>query len=185
MINNFSLISTLLSFSTNDFYFVQIIKRRKDNPLMKKDVSIKDRLFIYSLEDLFSLESKIIESCNYHNARAYITVNPRNLEKVALETLRIIAEHISKKEFKAVRNTYYSACGQFASAKNYWFIDLDEKDLDKKKEIEEEIGVNRVIEIPTKTGIHIVVKPFNPMNFYKKFIGIQMEKDGATNLYIP
>lgn len=185
MFDNFSLISPLLFFTPNSFYFVQIIKRRKDNPGMKNDVSIKDRLFLYNENELFELKEKIITSCNFYNARAYITLNPRSLEKVAFETLRQIAEHISKKEYKAVKNACYSACGQYASEKKYWFVDVDEKDLDKYDEIQNELGINFVGKLPSKSGFHLITKPFDPREFYKKFPGIQLEKDGATNLYIP
>jgi hypothetical protein len=39
MINNFQAIRDLLTFGDEDkFYFIQIYKRRKDNPDMKKDM---------------------------------------------------------------------------------------------------------------------------------------------------
>lgn len=182
MIDNFDVISNFLSFELNNFYFIQIIKRRKDNPSMDKAQSIKDRFYIYSKEDLFNLKNKIIELCTYHNARAYININPRNTEKIALECLKLIANYIALKDFNAVKNAYISACGQYAFQKNFWFVDLDEKDLDKKEKIIHYLVSNFVCEVPSKTGTHIVVKPFNPTEFYKVFPEIQLEKDGALNL---
>ena len=64
MINNFQAIRDLLTFGDEDkFYFIQIFKRRKDNPDMKKDMVIIDNYFVYELEHFNGLEEKIIKQC--------------------------------------------------------------------------------------------------------------------------
>lgn len=185
MIDNFSLIEPLLSFQKDEFYFIQIIKRRKDNPEMEKSVSIKDRFIISSIEDFQKLKDKIINRCYEYNARAYININPRDHKKTAFETLKLIAEACSNEQYHLAQKAYFSACGKYCSRKIFWFIDLDEKDSNKKEEVLQEVNPWYIAEIPSKTGCHIIVDPFDPREFYKKFSNVQLEKDGATNLYIP
>ena len=77
MINNFPNIRDLLTFGDEDkFYFIQIFKRRKDNPEMKKDMVIIDNYFVYELEHFNGLEEKIIKQCIDNNARAYMSIIP-------------------------------------------------------------------------------------------------------------
>lgn len=86
LVDNFQKIGDMLYFtSDDDFYFVQIIKRLKDNA--DGDRSIGDYYSrcwylksyrIHSLNELFSLKDEIISICNENNARAYITLNSRS-----------------------------------------------------------------------------------------------------------
>ena len=47
MRNNFELIEQLLDFTLpNTFYFIQILKRRKDNPEMKYSESMIDNFYL-------------------------------------------------------------------------------------------------------------------------------------------
>ena len=85
MRDNFHIIEHLLDFKEpNTFYFIQILKRRKDNPGLKTDVQTIDNLYIYTPEDLNKLREKIVERCTKNNARAYINLNRLDTEKIAL-----------------------------------------------------------------------------------------------------
>ena len=85
MRNNFELIDPLLDFSLpNTFYFVQILKRRKDNPDMKSNETTIDNFYLYGPNDLTKLMPKIMEKCDKNGARAYINLNILDLEKSAL-----------------------------------------------------------------------------------------------------
>ena len=171
MINNFDLIKSLLQFEdVNSFYFLQILKRKKDNPDMKKDVSVIDNFFIYSLEDIDKLKDRIINICNQNNARACIRMNVRDAEKIALQTLRITTDYIINKDYKGIKSAYLNACGQYSSDKNKkWIIDIDTKDDDLISEVVDYLySIPNVIiysKVPTKNGYHILVTPFNPNLF--------------------
>lgn len=66
-LDNSLIIREFLSFGENDFYFVQLIKRRKDNPDMTKDVKIIKSYYINSFDDYNNLIPKIIETCDREN----------------------------------------------------------------------------------------------------------------------
>lgn len=197
MTDNFNSIRQLLEFdSKEDFYFLQIIKRKKDNPDLPKSEKLIDNFFIYSIEELDKLEGKIKDLCNMHNARACLRINRRNSRIIHLQTSRILAELLISENYRAAANAYISAAGKYSSEpKKKWLIDIDPEDLNQIDEIRETIknlhyqtektGYKIIAEIPSKSGIHIITNPFNLMEFKKKFPNIDIHKDNMCILYCP
>ena len=204
MVNNFDKIKELLDFTDkNTFYFIQIIKRRKDVPEMKSGVSIVDNFYVYSLSDLDKLKEKIIDRCEKHSARAYINLNRLDTEKIALHTVKIIMDYIINKDYTSVKNAYATACGSHHSEdQKRWVIDVDEEALHIKDKIVSIIETLHkdfkkkgkqykvLAEIPTRTGIHIITNPFNPILFQKEIeiltdLKIDLQKNSPTVLFIP
>jgi hypothetical protein len=197
MIDNFPHIPELLDFSEkNTFYFIQILKRRKENPDMKTGVRVVDNFYIYAPEDLEKLKDKIVEQCTLHNARAYINVNRLDLERIALHTSKKIMELVIQGDYKAVKNAYPSVCGSHSSENDKrWVVDIDTKDLDVV------IGIVKLIEdlqasitksnykvlktLETKNGYHIITNPFNLKAFKDIEPNIDVHKSSPTILYIP
>ena len=89
IMNNFEKIKEILKFENeNDFYFLQVLKRRKDNPEMDRDVKVVKSFYIFSQEELDKCSTVIIHLCEFENARAYIRLNRRNLQSVGIELLK-------------------------------------------------------------------------------------------------
>jgi hypothetical protein len=195
MLNNFDHIRCLLAFDTpEDFYFLQIIKRRKDNPELGRDMKLIDNYFIYSLEDYDKLETKIIEQCTINNARAYLRLNRRNSKTCAIHTIRKISELLIDGNYKAAKSAYLSAAGDYHNEKpKRWIIDIDEEDLMNKEAIEKTIaelhkktpGYNHIATIKTKNGYHFITNPFDMKIFREKFPTIDLHKDNPTLLFCP
>ena len=199
-VDNFELIKSLISFeSDDDFYMIQILKRRKENPELSSNCKLKDTFFIYSMKDMDTLKEKIINLCKIHNARAYFRINKRSLKTVALQTLRLIAEQISMGEYRASKNAYISCAGKFPSGSKLWILDIDDPNeekhvLDFIKESETNNSMNTkitvVANLKTINGVHLIVKPFNPKDYVKEFTGhkipeknVSIHKDSPTLLY--
>lgn len=99
VVDNFELLKNYMEFNNpDDVYFVQIIKRWKDNK-DKPDAEqwrSKGKLqgtyhsggeflnywLIHSNTDLDNIRSQIIKICTYNNARAYISINSRSQNQV-------------------------------------------------------------------------------------------------------
>ena len=98
MTDNFELIKKLIkenyTLNKGDFFFLQILKRRKENPDLKKDVSLIDNFFIIDDKDLDNYKQQIINLCQEHNARAYIRLNKRNEDKVSLQAFKISTDEL-------------------------------------------------------------------------------------------
>jgi len=100
MVNNFELLKNLLSFDNEyDFYHIEIIKRRKDNPDLGKNAKLIKTFSITSFEDYENLFLTIKKLCDDQNARAYIRVNKRNFEKLSILMIKRIAQYIENKNF--------------------------------------------------------------------------------------
>lgn len=192
MIDNFELIGELIKDKTTagEFYFLQILKRRKDNPELDKDMILIDNFFIKSAEDLLNKRERIIELCELNNARAYFRLNKRSERKIALQTLKLIADNIASDNYN-IKNCYLSCCGQYHSDENKtWLIDIDNNDEEYDRSIQEfintkcsPIGMKIISNIPTKNGHHLITRPFNLMEFRKEFDGVDIHKDNPTILY--
>jgi hypothetical protein len=200
MVNNFDMIRDLLKFpDNNSFYFLQILKRRKDNPDLGRDMVHIADYYIYSLEQYDAMKDDIIDLCNTKNARAYFRLNLRDASKVAMQTLKRVVDHISSGNYKAVKSAYASCTGEFPSdSDKTWIVDIDYKDLEG--DIDQNINAiiahiqalifetgrdDTVHTIPTKNGMHVICRPFNLSKFHEVYPEIDVHKDNPTILYCP
>lgn len=196
-INNFNLIYPLLNFDgEDDFYFAQILQRKKDNPGNVHGSNNSSRLiqayYITSVEKLKSLEQEMIHFADYFNARVGINLNKRGFYKTAFHTMQTIANQMSNKDFKNVRGAYNTACGLCNSDDDKrWILDVDDNGRrlnDMILFIEKQcdpIGVKYITFIPSKQGGHVITKPFNLSKFKIEYPEIEVHKNNPTNMYIP
>ncbi len=173
-IDNFNKILPLLKFGKDTYYFVQIIKRRKDegNEGMKTPERKLWQKFIDKPETLENLKQEIQELCSIYNARAYIDLNPRSLEKWSIELARKLLDRISLQDYAFIQRLPNKVALSEETIKTReivdqrrWLLDVDEKtsiptalDWVKEKKIQE------IATIPTYHGAHIIIGSFN----YKK-----------------
>lgn len=185
--------------------------------------SIKDYL-IRSVEHLEDVKQQIIEFCKLENVRAYIRLNKRNYKNIALEMMKHIAEQCASGEtYSSPFHLVSSACGQTCQAgkDKTWIVDLDKEYLPYEEEIKEmildcqpydkriscytDMGLSvtdacqmvkakEFFVVPTKSGKHIVCKPFNKMTFQqlwdksvnlKNIKMLDVHKDNPVILYVP
>jgi hypothetical protein len=201
MTDNFQAIRDLLNFSDTDkFYLLQIFKRRKDNPEMKKDMTIIDSFFISSLIQYEEMEDRIKKICIDNNARAYFRLNRRSFKQVALKTLGRVAKMIEDENYEHVKRAYLSCAGEFHKEEDKtWIIDLDQngatdEDFDtyinsvifETQNLIQETGKDDTIwTCPTKNGLHLICRPFNTSKFKKIFPEVDLHKDNPVVLFCP
>lgn len=191
MVDNFNKIASLLTFSDDDdFYFLQLIARRKDNNKLPKAQKLYRTWYVGSVEYLLSRKSEMIEMADQFNARLYISLNKRNYKKVAMQTARIILDDMSNGDYKHSRRAFDTACGRYSSdADKSWILDVDEVNRsanDILLYIEREcrpIGDKFKAVIPTKNGYHLIVKPFDLSQFKRVYPEIEVHKNNPTLLY--
>jgi hypothetical protein len=203
MINNTEKIRDMLFFNDkDDFYFLQILKRRKDNPDMEKDMMVIDNFYIGSMESFDKKIPHVIDLCNIENARAYFRVNKRNYAKLGPHMLKRVVDIVFTENCKALRSTFDSVAGEYHSDPDKkWVVDVDYNDVfnesndgeknfsdliyDLSKLQSEAKRVPMLVQIPTKNGIHIITRPFNVQEFRKLYPKMDIHKDNPTLLYCP
>src|SRR6185369_4345843 len=105
--NNSELIGDLLDFPFPDcFYFVEVIQRRKENPEMKKHSLTLADYYISSYTSFLTKFEEIKKMCDAFNARAYIRLNYRRYEQIAMKVNLKVAELICEKNYKAIMAVY-------------------------------------------------------------------------------
>lgn len=192
MVNNFTRIVPLLNFtSEDDFYYLQILQRKKENEDISSNSHVVRNYYIKSIDYLLSHEKEIIDLCNVFNARAMLRLNKRSFEKTAYKCMVNLANTISNREFAFCNKSYDKATGQGHNEKRpYWIIDIDSGGVSLSmigfiNDSCEPEGAKTITAIPSKTGHHVITYPFNLQTFKEKYPNIEVHKDNPTNLYIP
>lgn len=188
-IDNLNALLPLLIWENKDnFYFIQVIKRRKDNPGLRRDMKRISEYFIYSEGDLLGTYSQIKSEADLNNARVYMHLRPRNASKVALKSLMMIGEYITSGNPQAAKKAYTSACGKTPVDKvKIFMIDAD-GGIESALAIKDYLFLNKIkvhTILPTKSGYHFITAPFRLDTFCKTFPGINVHKDSPTLLYAP
>ena len=197
MIDNFNIFSSWFENLTDqgDFFFVQVIQRKKECNIGSNNNVIKDYYF-FNEETFLSKKEEITTLCKAFNARAYFWINPRNCRQVQCEVIKEALEAIecnSKKLFGCVskaigkrRNTNY---------KPLWILDFDTKDTELiTKYLDIAMGCKHAGSglvfnlVPTVNGFHAITKGFDLNEFNKKLSEVNLEsidihKDNPTVLY--
>lgn len=208
MVDNFKLIRDYLKFeSEDDFYFLQILQRKKDGPgpngvkvtgTNNKARAIKT-YYISSVEYLDKIEGEVKHLCDYFNARAMIILSRRSYKQTALLEMVQVSNMILSSQYMNVKSAYNSSCVKSKSLDKYFLIDIDEEDLAHKEFIKNYIqnearndevnyGERILLELPTKHGYHLITTPFDVRGLLKVYPKEKQEfvhKDGPTILYVP
>lgn len=208
MVDNFALIKDYLHFeSPDDFYFLQIIQRKKDGPShdgvqitgnSNRTRGIRNYL-ITSAEGLDKIETEVKHLCTFFNARAMLILAKKSFQKTALKSMVMTAEYIQTGQYASVKSCYWSACAKSATDDRYFLIDIDEEDLPQleliKSTIEEKAKNPKVpfgqrirLCLPTKHGYHLITHPFDPrdlLQVYPKHKDELIHSSGPTVLFVP
>ena len=194
MINNINLIKPLLNFENEgDFYMLYIFKRKKDQTTDKANHQSVRTIKTYCIESIEQLENRydeIIQLCEMFKARGYIHIQKQNHKDVAMNMITEIVTRIQSGQINQ-KNVFDSVVGQIKTNEKRWIVDIDVKDFDYVSELADYIDSLRPegdkIEavIPTKSGVHLITKRFDVMEFKKKYPDVDIQKKNPTLLYYP
>jgi hypothetical protein len=195
MIDNLDIVKTLLNFDNpGDFYFLLILKRKKDQPEGERDNHQSVRTIktycIESIEHLDKRYDEIKQLCEMFKARAYIHVQKQNHMDVSLEMMMSLAERI-KNGVKNQKGLFDSVVGQIKTQEKRWIIDVDTTDKKFLRDITMDLmeiqPVGNKIEkvIKTKNGFHLITGKFNVLEFKKLYPDVEIQKKNPTLLFLP
>lgn len=191
MIDNFEQIKSYLDFESSDvFYYVQIIKRKKENPVLKVNNYMIKSYTIKSIDYLDLKKEEIITLCKLHNARAYINLNKRSFEKCAYHSMKKLTDVILAKSFVSAKKVFDSVASSHSSDKEKkWLIDVDDMDFPSPLMMAhidhncKPYGNKIMGVIRTVNGCHLITKPFNIVQFREKYPDVEVKKNSPTLLF--
>ena len=186
----------------NDFMRVMILQRRKDNPdLEYSEKQLKVYTF-YSWAEFYKQEARIKELCDLNNARAYLRLNTQNAVTVSMNMQKEIIDNIMNNCAWKNEGVWNSVSGKGGS-KDWIILDLDSEHIHLEKGITEDLVVHYmkrsfekattvIIPNKTKSGIHLICKPFDTriLDKYNRELSekgiptIIKQPDANTVLYI-
>ena len=212
MIDNFEKVKEMFYFNeANDMFFhLQIVQRAKDHKgenMKVKESAIKT-YFIRSREHLDRVGEEVIFLCEHYGARAYINVAGKDFKNLQDLLLAKLAEYNLNGTVRDPRRILNSAAGELKSRGPKWVVDVDDvsmlDDIRKKvcelyakahkekgpaisiKDIADRMILAIVAEFPTKSGVHLIARPFNLKEFHDTFPDVDVHKNSmGTVLYIP
>lgn len=201
-VDNFKLIRRFMHFeSTDQFYFLQILQRKKDGPgpngivygTNNKARAIKSYCITsIGMLDRITLEIKYL--CKYFNARAYFYPARRSFRQVAMRNMVLLAGNIAETNYAHAKTDYWSACGTTEIEKLY-LVDVDYDKCNEQRiiAIHGDIDLNvrsgahrgeRIkLCVPTKNGVHFICAPFDVASFKEKYPDVDVHKSNPTVLY--
>ena len=195
MIDNIEQIKQLLNFENEgDFYFLMVLKRKKDQPEGERDNHQSVRTIktycVDSIEYLDKRYDEIKQLCEMFKARAYIHVQKQNHKDVSLEMMMSLAERIKNGQH-IQKGLFDSVVGQIKTYEKRWVCDIDNKDDKYLLNVMSVINRckpegNKIYKtIPTKDGYHLITDRFDVIEFMKEFPEISVQKKNPTLLFLP
>ena len=192
MIDNFEIVKDFLEFKEGEFYFLQILKRKKDNPEQTGNSRVIKTYYIHSLEYFNSIEEEVKQLCQFFNARAYLGLNRRNSKKIALHMLKEVTDLILNDQYDSVKNAYNTCCGQYTVGDKIWIVDIDNKSTTIVNNFIEAIkkcqsGYDQIIlgTLSKVHGWHLLTRPFNIKQLEPFLVlnPVDIHKNNPTLLY--
>jgi len=161
-VNNFDAIKVIFDLlipTTDNFWFGQIIKRRKDNPDLDRSERMIKSYYIRDYSHLKEAEDNIISICKLNHARFYLNPNIRSWNNVALELISATAKAVKDKQASSITTKIDSICGYLmcSNTPKIWVIDCDSPFDDN---IMHAVNDKFITTLPTVNGKHILTYPF-------------------------
>ena len=197
-IDNFKAIREQLQFdSKDDYYFLEILQRKKDFPEEERD-SVKDHkvfatYFINSVEKLDRIEKEVKMLCELHNARAYFNPNRKSKKKTTVILMKECLGMMENDDYSKIESKIASAAGQCTGCKETrkFLIDIDAKDRElfiKVLELIEAVNPDTLYYIlPSVNGYHLITTPFDVKKFNDlggdKLKNVEIKHNAPTILY--
>lgn len=202
MVDNFEQIERLLTFEDeNEFYMLQLLKRKKENPGMHGDSVPVKTVYIHRKGQLLELKDDLVFLANYTKSRVYINLNVKSAKKCLCGCLVEMAKRIAVNDFYKPQKIYDSVVGSLGSSRDpRWIWDVDWADVlpdgsddDRKDYLVEmqelfsriqPVGDKFVDVIPTKNGVHVITTAFNPNLAVKAYPKVSLHKNNPTLVYV-
>lgn len=161
----------------DNFFQIMIVRRGKDHPGLPAANYMFKTYYIDSIESLHFFKDEIIKCCDMFNMRAYVSVNVKSKEQISKHVAFKYSQNILNNEYKKPWRIFdhcFNSCKP--TNDKTWIIDIDDEHLNMTDDFISKIKhiINQcrtqydaiiLEQIPTKSGIHLLTRPFNIHDF--------------------
>lgn len=183
------------------FHIIDIVRRRKEHPDLRKNRVIVKTYIINSIKALQAREEEIIELCSTLRARAYFSVNKFSFKRTAFNMLSKTADRLKHGAHIGLQGIYSSSAMESISGDRKWMLDFDHNlgeenehfwELSTIKEAIDSIQkrLSRGVQLdpqyfPSPNGYHVIVNPFirNDVSEHLHSLNVEVHRNNFIIIY--
>ena len=182
------------------YYVIELVRRGKDCPELPAANYHFKNYYIDTLKKYDRLQEEIRTLCRTIRLRAYIGVNRKSFRQVTMNTIAEMSRRAALDDFRRPYAVFESCSGKFVDKEDkHWVVDIDDCTLHGKNQmtpkwkfVAQDIsqckpeGDKIELVVPTRSGVHLITKPFNLQDFQWHAKGYEfpdIKKNHLTLLY--
>ena len=166
------------------YYVIELVRRGKDCPDLPAANYHFKNYYIDTLAKYDKVQDEIRLLCRTLRLRAYVSVCRKSFRRVTMNTLAEMARRAALDDFKRPDKIFSSCSGEYVDKDDrHWVVDVDDcsfssDDSDAQprwtrvqeviNECEPE-GDKIEMVLPTRTGVHLITRPFHYGDFHWKW----------------
>ena len=160
------------------YYVIELVRRGKDCPDLPAANYHFKNYYIDTLAKYDKVQDEIRLLCRTLRLRAYVSVCRKSFRRVTMNTLAEMARRAALDDFNRPDKIFGSCSGKDVGKDGkHWVVDIDDCQFNtlphvrKRKRIIDTIGScepeGKKLEmmLPTRTGVHLITRPFNLEQF--------------------
>ena len=173
------------------FFVVNLIRRGKDHPNLPAANYTFKSYYIDSIEKFDHLKDEMIKCCELFGLRAYVSVNIKSKEEYSKMCAFKFTQNILNNEYKKPWRVGDHVFGKItAKNDNTWLVDVDDIDMNNESDVHYLNQLIKIInscnskyapviinQIPTRSGIHILTRPFNMQEYRNKWEEYKFDRE--------
>lgn len=166
------------------YYVIELVRRGKDCPDLPAANYHFKNYYIDTLAKYDKVQDEIRLLCQTLRLRAYVSVCRKSFRRVTMNTIAEMSRRASLEDFKRPDRIFASCSGAYVDKDDkHWVVDvddcpffMDESDAQPRwvrvKELINECepkGDKIELMLPTRTGVHLITRPFHYGNFHTRW----------------
>lgn len=160
------------------YYVIELVRRGKDCPDLPAANYHFKNYYIDTLAKYDKMQDEIRLLCRTLRLRAYVSVCRKSFRRVTMSTLAEMARRASLGDFSRPYAVFDSCSGKdLGKDGKYWVVDIDDCQFNTLPHVKKRRRIIKTIEscepagqkmemiLPTRTGVHLITRPFNMEQF--------------------
>lgn len=177
-----------------EFFLIFLSQRKKDIPDLGKQRRILTHLCVDSEVGFVRYKAYVVDVCQRLNARAYIYYMPRRYADVQVAMIQELAQRLTGPCANRGLAQVFESCAAKCVAREHrtWLVDIDVKDEAVLQEVRDFINDecvplgDKIVDVmETRSGYHLITRPFHLLSFQARYPDIDLHRNAATLLYAP
>lgn len=161
------------------YYVIELVRRGKDCPDLPAANYHFKNYYIDTLTKYDKVQDEIRLLCRTLRLRAYVSVCRKSFRRVTMNTIAEMARRASLEDFRRPYAIFESCSGKDVGTDDkHWVVDIDDCMFNTHPSVQKRARIIRIVNecepkgdkiemmLPTRTGTHLITRPFNLKQFH-------------------